>query len=1012
MSMSSLVGRRIFGAVLALVVAACNNPGGATSTTNPGVSGGDVGSSGGGWSKASPEAAPHVGFASFTPQSVQGGGSGGVGGGGGGSQLLSAPYGVSDHCGDAIVGTNEECDDGDEGSDACTATCYTRDQPAVPVALGPAVDRYLGAGRHPNAGSTGGFITTYVEQAEAEPNIGATLFNIWGQVAHHVDVSDGASPIDEANPVAAALSGGSYAVAWSDFDGDGSDLGVALRLVHADGSLGSLHAANASAEFSQLNPDMVWTGNQLVVAWEDYADAANGPDIRYRTFDADLNPTSSDLTLANSSLPEAAVALATSNGAWAAAYREGAIDGKENIVVKVGANTFRIGPVYGGPLDDRPALVALDATHWLVAFSVGTDPASTGIYNASRVRYAIVDTAAGASSTPASSPLDPLDDVYTYDQLVSQLSPSAEVGNGGVYLAWRTKARPGDAGGDQLWLKQLRWGPRATGGPSVLEPRDAESLLPRTCEGSIGDQRRPALANVPLPPNNALAIAWDDFSHAQGQGDPDVVVHYAPLSPADTTSPQLLTETWTLASGNAWPARWTVSTSGANASYSVLNNKGVFSQGTGIDGYGEAYVNDHTALNIDVVTSLYFFSSVSNAGIFVRRNEAATSWLGAQVAITTNDRWRIYSVINGTATDLAFMPMPLNFTLAGAGYEYWLRFRATTAADGSVFLGMKFWRTGGAEPAAWLLQSTQPAGSAVANAFGSQAGRFGIRAGLNTTNRKVKFDDFRAVFFEGNQLGDPTQAPRDGAPLKRSAADYRACRPGHVCGKGEGCCFSNADCNTALGLSCASGQGEFQHLGSHANTCVPDHCHNLKLDADEFRADCGGADCAPCTCTVAAAPNTGQNCTDGCLCGIGEGECEYNECLPGLTCGVDNGRQFGLAAGIEACAPPHCFDRILDGGESAKDCGGDCGTNCSCEPQNGVFFHCRVFCPCALGHGDCWFDDECATGLVCGSGKGPKYGLPTGTRACTPPHCVNNVFEAALGEITKDCGGECGSPCP
>src|SRR4029079_15729117 len=31
-----------------------------------------------------------------------------------------------------------------------------------------------------------------------------------------------------------------YAVAWSDFDGDGSDLGVALRQVNADGSLGPL----------------------------------------------------------------------------------------------------------------------------------------------------------------------------------------------------------------------------------------------------------------------------------------------------------------------------------------------------------------------------------------------------------------------------------------------------------------------------------------------------------------------------------------------------------------------------------------------------------------------------------------------------------------------------------------------------------------------------------------------------------------------------------------------------
>lgn len=334
----------------------------------------------------------------------------------------------------------------------------------------------------------------------------------------------------------------------------------------------------------------------------------------------------------------------------------------------------------------------------------------------------------------------------------------------------------------------------------------------------------------------------------------------------------------------------------------------------------------------------------------------------------------------------------------------------TTATDGSVFLGMKYWRTGASEPTTWLLQSTQSAGSTVANTFGSQPGRFGVRANLNTTNRKVKYDDFQAVFFEGAQLGDPTLPARDASPLRRAPASYRACKPGGTCGLGEGCCFSNADCDA--GLACAGGQGEFQGLGSHADTCVADHCHNLKLDAGEVRADCGGPDCAPCTWSSTVAPDTSQYCTDSCACGIGEGHCEYDECLPGLTCGLNNARQFGGSTSFGACAPPHCFDRVQDADETLKDCGGSCGASCTCEPQNGVFFHCRVFCPCALGHGDCWFDDECAAGLVCAPGKGPKYGLPTGTRACTPPHCANNVFEPALGELTRDCGGECGSPCP
>jgi len=350
------------------------------------------------------------------------------------SQALVAPFGVSMGPGDAILGDDEECDDGTGTElDACTPAGQTRDQPAV---TGTKTDRYQGAGRHPLAGLDGGFISSFVEFPEGDATIGATLFNVWGQPQYHINVSNGASPIDQANPVAAALPGGSYAVAWSDFDGDGSDLGVAFRKVNANGSLGPLGVANAGREFSQLNPDVLFVGNQLVLAWEDYADAANGPDLRYRLFDADLNPLSGDITLAASALPEAAVALAPFNDGWAAAYREGTVDGKENVVVRVGDNTFRVGPVLGGSPDDRPALVSLDTTHLLVVFSAGTDPGATGIYNIPRLRYSVIDTASVA--TPTCQSLDPRDDVFSTDNSVSQLSPSAVRGPDGVYLSWRS----------------------------------------------------------------------------------------------------------------------------------------------------------------------------------------------------------------------------------------------------------------------------------------------------------------------------------------------------------------------------------------------------------------------------------------------------------------------------------------------------------------------------------------------------------------------------------------------
>ena len=145
-----------------------------------------------------------------SPASITGG-SGGLGGGVGAGPPR-APYGISSHCGDAIVDSGpvvgapayEECDDGDGGADACTASCKTRDQ----LAWADGVDRYQGMGRHPISGLDQGFISTFVELPNGEPQVGATLFDIWGRPIQHVAVSDGAFPIEEANQVAAALPGG------------------------------------------------------------------------------------------------------------------------------------------------------------------------------------------------------------------------------------------------------------------------------------------------------------------------------------------------------------------------------------------------------------------------------------------------------------------------------------------------------------------------------------------------------------------------------------------------------------------------------------------------------------------------------------------------------------------------------------------------------------------------------------------------------------------------------------
>ncbi|HKY38031.1 MAG TPA: hypothetical protein VJN18_18945, partial [Polyangiaceae bacterium] len=935
MRFSAGIEKVIGGAVLGGVLAwGCGDP----ILIVPGAAGGgsagatDLGDEeGGGESNPSePNVPKHV--ALFDSSSGQEGFGPGAGGeGGAGPDLpLGPPYGTSTECGDAIVGPDEECDDGDGGAptgpDACTDECQTRDEAGGPGPMmdEPSTDRYLGAGRHPVSGLEDGFITTYVQAGGDEPAIGATLFNIWGQPAHYVTASEGASPIYEANPVAAALPDGSYAVAWGDFDGDGSDLGVVVRRVMADGELGPLMAANAQRELSQLNPDILWTGSQLVVAWEDYSDAFNGPDLRYRVFDENLIPASGDSTLAETDLPEAAVALAAFDGGWAAAYREGAADGAEYIVVKAADKAFRIGPVFGGPLDDRPALVELDATHLLVVFSAGTDPGTTGIYNTPRLRYSVIDTQ--GSLTPAFSAFDPLDLVFTAEHQTAHLNPAVARHDEGIYVAWRSEARPGDAAGDQIWLKFMRW---QAGDPPRLDIEEPELLIPRTCDGSAGDQRRPALATTALPPGGALAIAWDDYGRTVSQvsGEPDVLVHYAPTHLAAAgTQPRVVTETWSGATGTPWPAQWSSAVTGP-VTLTAQAGEGEFNAFS-LPGSMFAWINDHSAENLDLVTTLRFVGTAQFGGMFARRaDDDSDTYLWVSFSSRNPNPWTLSATIDGGApVTIKSSPYPLSFNNVGVGVlvDFRLRFRVVTNPDGTLFIGMRVWRVGGVEPATWLMSDTLPSDSTIAQRFGGVAGRFGILARIDTANGgRFLHDDFRATFFEGNAAGDLEEAPALPLRLPRAAATYRKCTEDTPCDQGVGCCDSAEDCEA--GLACSARHAPALGLGSHASVCTAGHCANWETDAGEVRADCGGSDCPECECTSTVVKGASGYCTPSCLCGMGDYPCSKSgDCLPGLLCGADAGEPYGGAFGVDACAPPHCMNRVLDTdkGETLPDCGG------------------------------------------------------------------------------------------
>jgi hypothetical protein len=959
-------------------------------------------------SEEQPEAARLALFDSFSPQGLPEGGGGEAGEGPG---PLGPPYGTSTGCGDAIVGSTEECDDGAGGADACTGACQTRDQPAgaLPQSGQRSNDRYLGAGRHPVAGSLDGFITAYVEEHDEGAAVGATLFNIWGQPSHFVTVSEGGFPIYEANPVAAALPGGDYAVAWSDFDGDGSDLGVALRRVDGDGELGSLRSANTQTEFSQLNPDLVWTDGGLVVAWEDYSDPLNGPDLRYRVFDQALSPTSTEQTLASSDLPEAAVALASFNGGWAAAYREGTEDGKENIVVRAGDESFRIGPIWGGPLDDRPALVELDETHLLVVFSA--DPMIAGTINVPRLKYAVVDIE--SALPPEIRSLDPLDDLYTRDVTVAQLSPSATRVDDALFVAWRSEARAGDAAGDQLWLKRLSWDAARI---PALEARKGEILMPRTSEASTGDQRVPALAAVGLPPHGALAMAWGDYSKvlAASSGEPDVIVQYAPVHATSASDPMTVSETWTGANGAPWPAQWVNEITSAGTPITLISsNEGrVFSQGGTLSMISG--LKERQALDVEMVTKVRFNLNEAYASAFARRTTAEPgTYLAAVYSSSVYGGWRIVALVDGVVQtpNVATGVMPYLFSYWAQGTPHWFKFRVENQSDGSITVAAKVWVTSIPEPATWTMQGSIAATSPLAQTFRNRVGQFGVGTSHGIANRETRFDDYSATYYDVAEHGDFDQ-PAPPVLLRRAPA-YGSCTLAAPCSFPEGTCESDAEC--AAGQTCQLGRGEELGLGSHARVCVASHCQNQLRDADEIRLNCGGDDCAPCACTSTAVLGAETYCSPTCPCGSGEGDCDGDsECASGLICHGDNGPMFGLGDTFDVCVPAHCKNRQQDTalGETNVDCGGPCGSCDICGADNGSVSHCRVFCRCPSGEGTCRFDDECQAGTECGSTKtGQRFGLPAGTTACVLPHCDNNQFEPAKGETAKDCGGPCGT-CP
>jgi cysteine-rich repeat protein len=495
-----------------------------------------------------------AGGASASGGSANGGGAGTAAppaGSGGGPPLTSVSCG--DGIRDTTVQTQEECDDGPgAGADLCTELCQVSDAVAV---RGPAAgrSRYLGEGRHPAAAGLYGFGVVFVEPDPEPPVIGLSVFDAAGDPRARFDVSGGSSPVLFASPTVAALEDGGYAVAWTDHGGDGDGLGVALRRVTPNSvngalppesgfegsvTLSPLQFATGKEAFSQYDADLLRVGDQLIIAWTDASDANTGPDIRYRVFDAAGSGANRFLaldeerSLSNSVAFEGNVALAPFGSTWAAAFRSaGSAEETIEVVVPGEDLVWSIGPHLPGAPEDRPALAELDENHLLVLFSVGTDPENTGIGNVFRLRAAVL--ARSASAPLAELDLPPLDPAYQA-LTVSQSHPSLVRAGDVLFAAYRTASLVADPNAEDVFSQVLAWEDNALS-PIVENP------IPRFPDGSLGDQRFPALAvgprqigtsGLPEPaPLGALVIAWDDYGATveATQGQPDVLVQHWPL---------------------------------------------------------------------------------------------------------------------------------------------------------------------------------------------------------------------------------------------------------------------------------------------------------------------------------------------------------------------------------------------------------------------------------------------------------------------------------------------------
>lgn len=144
------------------------------------------------------------------------------------------------------------------------------------------------------------------------------------------------------------------------------------------------------------------------------------------------------------------------------------------------------------------------------------------------------------------------------------------------------------------------------------------------------------------------------------------------------------------------------------------------------------------------------------------------------------------------------------------------------------------------------------------------------------------------------------------------------------------------DCTKRYTCTVGLSSGSLEVFDVSGCSAVVETCSDGLKNQDESDVDCGGTNCAPCvggkTCNASSDCYTtcaSGHCTACSLLTTCGGPCPG--CADYLQCSVNSDCQSGhcqSTAGVlcalypDVCVPAHCYNGVLDSGETGIDCGG------------------------------------------------------------------------------------------